>query len=60
MTLTKQNLIDLIYRQVSIPKYQSIHLLESLLEIIKKTMALGKNALISGFGQFSVKDKEDM
>ncbi len=57
MTLTKQDLIDLIYRQGTIPKYQSIRLVESLLEIIKKTMASGEDVLISGFGKFCVKDK---
>jgi len=59
MTLTKQDLIDLIYREVTIPKYQSTRLVESLLEIMKETMESGEDVMISGFGKFSVKDKKE-
>jgi integration host factor subunit alpha len=59
MTLTKQDLIDLIYRQVTIPKYQSTRLVESLLGIMKKTMVSGEDVLISGFGKLCVKDKKE-
>jgi integration host factor subunit alpha len=58
MTLTKQDLIDLIYRQVTIPKYQSTRLVESLLEIIKHTLEFGEDVLISGFGKFYVRNKK--
>ncbi len=36
MKLTKQDLIDAVYEQVDIPKYQSTRLVESLLDITKK------------------------
>lgn len=59
MTITKQVLIDSIYRHVSLPKYQSIRLVQSFLEIMKKTLASGQDILISGFGKFCVKDKKE-
>ncbi len=59
MTLTKADLIDSIYNQVDLSKTKSAHLVESLLEIIKKTLENGEDILISGFGKFSVKEKND-
>ncbi len=59
MTLTKQDLIDLVYSQVAIPKYQSTRLVKSLLETIINTLESGEDILISGFGKFCVKDKEE-
>jgi len=41
MTLTKAQLIDSIYRQVDLPKTRSAQVVESLLEIIKKTKTKG-------------------
>ncbi len=57
MTITKQNLIHSIHRQVAFPKYRSTRLVEALLEIMKKTLGTGEDILISGFGKFCVKDK---
>jgi integration host factor subunit alpha len=57
MTLTKAQMIDSIYRQVDLPKTRSTQVVESLLEIIKKTLEDGEDVLITGFGKFSVKDK---
>jgi integration host factor subunit alpha len=59
MTITRQKLIDSVYWQVDLPKYQSTRLIKSLLEIIKQTLESGEDILISGFGKFSVKDKEE-
>jgi integration host factor subunit alpha len=59
VTLTKADLIDSIYNQVDLSKTKSAHLVESLLEIIKKTLENGEDILISGFGKFSVKEKND-
>ena len=41
------------------PKSKSFGLVGSLLKIMKTTLANGENILISGFGKFSVKDKND-
>ena len=57
MTLTKADLIDCIYNRLDLPKKKSSQLVDSLLEIIKKTLEDGEDVLISGFGKFCVKDK---
>ncbi len=57
MTLKKADLIDSTYNQVDLPKTRSAQVIDSLLEIIKKTLANGEDVLISGFGKFCVKEK---
>jgi len=58
MSLTKANLIDLIYNKAEIQKQKSMTVVESLLEIIKHKLESGEDVLISGFGKFCVKDKD--
>ena len=57
MALTKADLIDSIYNRLDLPKKKSSQLVDSLLEIIKKTLENGEDVLITGFGKFCVKDK---
>jgi integration host factor subunit alpha len=59
MALTKDDIADSIYRRLDLPKYKSIEVLESLLEIIKKTLVNGEDVLITGFGKFCVKNKRE-
>ena len=57
MTLTKENLISKVHTKLNLPKPKSAALVESLLEIMKSTLASGEDVLISGFGKFCVRDK---
>ncbi len=57
MTLTKSHLIDAIAEQNGYTKNHSSEMLETLLEIIKKTLQSGDDVLITGFGKFCVKEK---
>lgn len=57
MALTKEKIINSIYYQVGLSKSQSRAVVESLLEIMKRTLENGENILISGFGKFEVKKK---
>ncbi len=57
MTLIKAQLVNSIRKQVGLPKTKSAQVVDSLLEIIKKTLENGEDVLISGFGKFYVKDK---
>ena len=59
MALTRADLIDSIYNQVGLSKNKSVQLIESLLETIKRTLENGEDVLISGFGKFSVKEKNE-
>jgi integration host factor subunit alpha len=58
MTFTKLDLIESIYNQLDLTKAKSAQAVESLLEIIKKTLENGEDVLIRGFGKFCVKEKE--
>ena len=58
MSITKVHLADSIHDKLRLPKNQSVQVLESIIEIIKKTLENGEDVLISGFGKFSVKDKK--
>jgi len=57
MALNKADLTDAIYNQLDLPKTKSAKVVDCLVEIIKKTLKNGEDILISGFGKFSVKEK---
>ena len=58
MALTKYGIIKQVYNELGLPKNQSVEIVESLLEIIKATLASGDDLLVSGFGKFCVRDKK--
>ena len=58
MTLTKKEIIEAVAEETGFPKNQSVELVETLIEIIKKTLVSGDDVLVSGFGKFNVRDKE--
>lgn len=58
MTLNKADLTDAIYNQLDLPKPKSAQVVDSLLEVIKKTLENGEDVLISGFGKFCVKERK--
>jgi len=55
MSVTKAEIVQSIMDQIGFTKNQSSAVTESLLEIIKRTLASGEDVLISGFGKFRVK-----
>ncbi|MDJ0986379.1 MAG: integration host factor subunit alpha [Desulfobacterales bacterium] len=57
MTLTKAMIVDAIHEQLGYPKNKSAELLETLLELMKSNLEKGEDVLISGFGKFCVKAK---
>jgi len=57
MTLTKVQIVKAISEQNGYPKTKSAAIVETLLEIIKRTLESGEDVLISGFGKFCVKHK---
>ena len=59
MTITKASLIKSVCNDSNFPKQESTSAVESLLEIIKQTLASGEDILISGFGKFCLKDKRE-
>jgi integration host factor subunit alpha len=59
MTLTKAQIVESIQNHLGLPKNRSAQIVESLLEIIKKTLENGEDVLVSGFGKFCVKEKKE-
>ena len=59
MTLTKFHLIDATAEQNGFNRKKSLETVETILKIIKSTLASGEDVLISGFGRFCVKDKQE-
>jgi integration host factor subunit alpha len=59
MSLTKDKLITRLQTQVGLDKQESRQIVEGLLGIMKGTLAGGEELLISGFGKFSVRQKNE-
>lgn len=57
MTCTKTTLIEKISDTFNQKPTQSKETVETLIEIIKSTLASGEDIMISGFGKFQVIDK---
>lgn len=57
MTLTKSNITDRISQNTDFNKTESIEAIETILKIMKSTLESGEDILISGFGKFEVRDK---
>lgn len=54
--MTKNNIVTRVH-ELGFTKKKSIDIIETLLEIIKRTLADTDDVLISGFGKFCIKDK---
>ena len=59
MTLTKAHIVEAVAKQNGYPKNQSFEMIATILEIIKKTLESGEDVLVSGFGKFCVKEKQE-
>ena len=57
MSITKAKIVEAIAEQNGYPKHQSSEIVETLLEIIKRTLESDEDVLVSGFGKFCVKEK---
>ena len=59
MTLTKSGIKDAIHKQLGFTNNKSAELVELILEIIKRSLENGEDVMISGFGRFNVKEKNE-
>ena len=59
MALTKIQIVESIQNQSGFTKNRSSELVETLLKIIKDTLISGEDVLISNFGKFCVKQKNE-
>ena len=58
-TLTKIDIVSAVQTQNRYTLKESSDIVNTLLEILKSTLASGEDVLISGFGKFCVKDKRE-
>lgn len=56
--MTKIDIIQDVYEKLGFPKKDAARIVESVFEIMKETLARGEKIKISGFGNFSVKEKK--
>jgi integration host factor subunit alpha len=59
MGLTRDDIVEAVAEQVGFSKKQSVELVETLLELIKRILESGEDVLISGFGKFRVREKKE-
>ena len=57
-TLTKAHIIDAVAESNGYTRKKSIETIETVLELIKRSMESGQDVLISGFGKFQVQNKK--
>jgi len=57
VTLTKAHIAKTIHNHCGFTNDRSAQVIDSLLEILKKTLEGGEDLLISGFGKFCVEEK---
>ena len=57
MTLTKADIIQKIADDCGFSKGESTEIVEKILDIIKNSFIHGEDVMISGFGKWSVKEK---
>ncbi len=56
MALTKNDIVASVHG-LGYGKKESVDIIETLLDIIKNTLADGNDLLVSGFGKFCIKNK---
>ncbi len=59
MTLTKAQIVEALAKQNGYSKKLSVEMVETILELIKRSLESGEDVLISGFGKFCVKEKKE-
>ena len=59
MTLTKALIVEALWNKTDIPKLRSAELVDTVFELMKQTLESGEDVLISGFGKFSVREKQE-
>lgn len=57
MSITKADIVDKLHREARFSKKESAELVELVFRTIKETLARGEKVKISGFGNFSIRDK---
>jgi len=57
MSVTKADIVERIYKEAGFSKKEAADLVDLIFKVIKDTLARGEKVKISGFGNFSIRDK---
>ena len=58
MSLTKADIVERVYKEAGFSKKEAADLVDMVFTVIKDTLARGEKVKISGFGNFSIRDKQ--
>jgi integration host factor subunit alpha len=57
MSLTKADIVERVYKEAGFSKKEATDLVDLVFKVIKDTLSRGEKVKISGFGNFSIRDK---
>jgi len=57
MSVTKADIIERVYKEAGFSKKEASDLVDLVFKVIKDTLSRGEKVKISGFGNFSIRDK---
>lgn len=57
MSMTKAEIVERVYKEVGFSKKEAADVVDMVFEVIKETLSKGEKVKISGFGNFSIRDK---
>jgi len=57
MSLTKADIVERVYKEAGFSKKEAADLVDLVFKVMKDTLAKGEKVKISGFGNFSIRDK---
>ena len=58
MSLTKADIVERVYKEAGFSKKEASDLVDLVFKVMKETLAKGEKVKISGFGNFSIRDKQ--
>jgi len=59
MSLTKADIVERVYKEAGFSKKEASDLVDMVFKVIKDTLSRGEKVKISGFGNFSIRDKSN-
>lgn len=57
MSVTKADIVERVYKEAGFSKKEAADLVDLIFKVIKETLSRGEKVKISGFGNFSIRDK---
>ena len=58
-SLTRSELSEAVVREIGLSRYESLHMVEDVLEYVSQALIKGESVKISSFGTFTVRKKSE-